>query len=140
MNQTKPKHLPYHLFALLLALDVTVLLIEKTTSNRAAGEGWQLAVSYLVQPLMWSIFALKLCQLWTWTIILGRVDISLAFPLTSLSYPAAMLAATVVLGERLSWEVWLGGMLITIGAAVMGPGESNTTRDIHAAAQPEVPS
>jgi drug/metabolite transporter (DMT)-like permease len=137
MNQNRPRQFPYPLFILLLALDVIVFLIEKTASIRASGQGIQLAASYLGQPWIWAVLALKLCQLRTWTAILGRVNISLAFPLTSLAFPVAMLAATLVLGERLEWQVWLGGLLITAGAAVMGPGDADAHGDVHPAASPE---
>jgi drug/metabolite transporter (DMT)-like permease len=106
---------------LLLALDVIVFLIEKTASNHANGTGLALALSFLRQPWIWAILVLKVGQLAMWTVILARVNISLAFPLTSLGFPLAMLAAVVVLGERLTWQVWLGGLLITVGCVVMGP-------------------
>ncbi len=113
---------PILLFSLLMVLDVTVLLIEKTASNRAAGTGLDLARSFLSQPWVWLVLLLKVGQLVTWTAILARVDISLAFPLTSISYPLAMCAAVFVLSERPSWQIWLGAILITLGASIMGPG------------------
>ncbi|MGA2501793.1 MAG: hypothetical protein ABSH20_28970 [Tepidisphaeraceae bacterium] len=119
---TRKFRFPIFLFCLLMVLDVVVLLIEKTASNRAAGTGLHLATSFLSQPWVWMVLLLKVGQLFTWTAILARVDISLAFPLTSISYPLAMLAAVIVLSERPGWQIWIGGILITIGASVMGPG------------------
>lgn len=116
------RRFPTFLFCQLMVLDVMVLLVEKIASNRVDGEGWSLVEGFVSQPWLWLVLGLKVGQLVTWTAILARADISLAFPLSSLSYPLAMLASTLVLGEVLGWQVWAGGILITAGAAVMGPG------------------
>src|SRR5262249_7653864 len=124
MNRDARQKFPYPLFGLLLALDVSVFLVEKTASRNASGQGMDFFYDLATRPWLWIILVIKLSQLRVWTSILRRVDISLAFPLTSLSYPAAMLAAVIVLGETLSWQVWVGGLLITLGAIVMGPSMS----------------
>ena len=49
-----------------------------------------------------------------------RVDLSLAYPLTSVSVPLVMLAATLIFNEPLGWQVWAGALLITAGVALLG--------------------
>ena len=133
---TRKFRFPILLFCLLMVLDVFVLLIEKTASNHAAGAGLSLAKSFLSQPWVWIVLLLKVGQLITWTAILARVDISLAFPLTSISYPLAMLAAVIFLHETPGWQIWLGGILITIGASVMGPGTHHDAKSLPLEVQP----
>ena len=124
---TAPRHsFPVGWFSLLMVLDVGVLLVEKTASLRSTGEGLTLLISYLSQPWVWLIFAIKLTQLRTWTIILSRTELSLAFPLTALAIPLTMAAAVVVFGEHPGLTVWIGGALITVGAMVMEPNGSHT--------------
>lgn len=53
-------------------------------------------------------------------ILAGR-QIGWAYPLTSLAYPLTMILAAVVLAERYDWHVWVGAVLISAGAAVIGP-------------------
>jgi drug/metabolite transporter (DMT)-like permease len=116
---------PIFLFLVMLGLDVGTLLVDKAASDHAQGEGVAWAVSVMSQAWVWAVLLMKAGQLFTWTAILARVDISLAFPLTSLSYPLAMLAAIAVFHETLSWQIWLGGLLITAGAILMGPGSGH---------------
>jgi drug/metabolite transporter (DMT)-like permease len=114
--------LPYLLLGLLLSADVASYLFEKIACTRAGGEGWKLLLGLLRQPLFWAALALGLVQLWTWTRILGRVDLSVAYPISGLNMPLALIAATVLLHERLSLQVWMGAALITLGGAIIGPG------------------
>jgi drug/metabolite transporter (DMT)-like permease len=130
----RPSKFPYLLFTALLCLDITTFLVEKTGSTHAAASGREFALAILTQPWLWLVLSLKLLQLFTWTRILATIDISLAFPLTGLAYPLTMLAAVVLLKEHLDWQVWLGGILITLGAAVLGQGEHPP-----AIAQPQQP-
>jgi drug/metabolite transporter (DMT)-like permease len=117
---------PYLLLGLLLLCDVTAFLFEKVATVRADGQGWAFLVALLHQPLFWSSLALGPIQLVLWTRILSRLDLSKAYPITGLNMPLTLIAATVILGERLSWQVWVGASLITLGGAIIGPGAGKT--------------
>jgi undecaprenyl phosphate-alpha-L-ara4N flippase subunit ArnE len=129
MTKLIPNRFPYVLFTCLMGLDVTVFLIEKITSTTATGEGMAFLRNLIAQPSLAAMLVLKLMQLWIWTRILATVNISLAFPLTSIGYPLTMLAAVFLLHEKLSWQVWLGGGLITVGAAILGYSEEPAAID-----------
>ena len=124
MNAPLPtlRRLPYLLFVLLFSLDVASYLLDKIASHHAAtgGEGWHFYLTIATQPWIWLAFALAPLQLWTWTRILRGVDLSLAYPITSMSYPLTMVAACIGLGERVDWRVWLGAILITVGVGILG--------------------
>jgi undecaprenyl phosphate-alpha-L-ara4N flippase subunit ArnE len=110
------------LFAALLAMDTGVDMIQKTASNLAAPAGGDYAyyLSLLTHPWVWAAVAITPLQLWTWTRILARVDLSLAYPVTSLGTPLTMICAVILLHERLPWPVWLGAGFVTAGVIVMG--------------------
>lgn len=112
----------YFLLIALLLADASCFLLEKIACNRAEGEGWKFLASVLHQPYFWIAITLGPIQLWLWTRILGKMDLSLAYPLTGLNMPLTLVAATVLLGERLPWPVWTGAGLIMLGGAIMGPG------------------
>jgi drug/metabolite transporter (DMT)-like permease len=111
---------PYALLGLLLALDVAVFMLQKTASLRASGHGVSFFASLGLQIWTWLALALGPVQLVIWTRILGRMDISLAYPLTSLAYPLTLLCAEFILGESVDRQVWMGAIMITLGAAIMG--------------------
>jgi len=121
----------YALLVLLLAMDVTALLLQKLASTRAAaavGAGGSEAsasfyFSMIRHPWVWLAIVLAPIQLLTWTTILGALDLSIAYPITSLGYPLTMLAAAILFGERLPPTVWAGAALITLGVAIVGTGE-----------------
>jgi drug/metabolite transporter (DMT)-like permease len=124
MNNAVKKPIPYGLFCILLTLDVIALLFEKIAADHAmpspGGSGIQFYKTLVTQPWMWLGIGLGPIQLWIWTKILARTDLSLAFPVSSLSYPLTMIASEILLREKLSLVVWLGAILITIGVAIVG--------------------
>ncbi len=73
----------------------------------------------VVQGWTWVGIGLALLQLWVWTGILARTELSLAFPISSLCYPLTMVAAQYVFREPLGWSVWAGALLITLGVAIV---------------------
>jgi undecaprenyl phosphate-alpha-L-ara4N flippase subunit ArnE len=120
----------YGLLVLLLAMDVTALLLQKLASIRAAagtGGAESGSISFYANmirhPWVWLALVLAPIQLLTWTTILGALDLSIAYPITSLGYLLTMLAAAILFGEHLGPSVWVGAMLITLGVAMVGTTE-----------------
>ncbi|HEY9746505.1 MAG TPA: hypothetical protein V6C99_09850 [Oculatellaceae cyanobacterium] len=113
------KGFPFKLMLALLLIDVAVMVCNKVTElNSAVGDNFY--GNLVFQPTFWLGLLLSLLQLWTWTSILARTRLSLAYPVASLSYPLTMLAAQCFFAEKLSLLVWLGGALITFGVAIVG--------------------
>jgi drug/metabolite transporter (DMT)-like permease len=117
--------MPYLLLAALLCVDVSTYLLEKVACSRAGGEGLVFLLAMLRQPLLWISLALGPLQLFLWTKILGRLDLSVAYPISGLNMPLTIIASTILLGEKLSWSVWIGAALITLGGAIIGPGQGD---------------
>jgi undecaprenyl phosphate-alpha-L-ara4N flippase subunit ArnE len=57
-----------------------------------------------------------------WTLALRRLDISVAFPLGSLSFVAVAVLSSLILGEVVGGKRWVGIALILTGAALLGAG------------------
>jgi drug/metabolite transporter (DMT)-like permease len=115
--------MPVLLISALLCADVSSYLFEKIACNRINADGWALLIGLPRQPLFWAAMALEPLQLFLWTRILGKVDLSAAYPISGLNMPLTVLAATLLLGESLSWQVWTGAILICAGGAIIGPGQ-----------------
>jgi drug/metabolite transporter (DMT)-like permease len=115
------RRFPIFLFVCLLGFDVVNFLLQKTASNHAQGDGIAYARSLVTHPFLWIALAIGPIHLGVWTRIISRVDISLAYPLTSMSYPLTIFAAQLILHEHLRWTVWVGVVFITTGAAILGP-------------------
>ena len=111
---------PWVVFALLLLLDVVVWMIEKIGVLRVGPGDATFIWGVAAQPLIWIAIALGPVQLWLWTRILRKADLSLAYPLTSLAYPLTMICAQVFFHEHIGWMVWLGAILIASGVALIG--------------------
>lgn len=110
---------PVKLMIALLVIDVMVMVFYKAAELSVPAN--QPYYSYLaMQPALWLGLVFSLLQLWTWTSILARTKLSVAYPIASLSYPLTMLAAQWIFSERLNIYVWLGGLLITLGVAIIG--------------------
>ena len=75
----------------------------------------QLATNiYVIGGAIALIFALL-----TWLILISKVDLSFAHPMTSLAYVTIPLAATFFLREPLHWPQMLGIALIVVGVVVI---------------------
>ena len=112
------------LFALLLTLDVSVMLIFKYVELSLHLEPtyfFKVATS----PLVWTGLTIAAMQLWVWTRILKRTELSLAYPICSMAYPITMLMATLLFHERLSLQVWIGALFIVGGVILIGATSQN---------------
>ncbi|MGB8259574.1 MAG: DMT family transporter [Terracidiphilus sp.] len=58
---------------------------------------------------------------------LSWADLTYVMPATSLGYVFMALLAHFWLGESISWQRWLGIVLITVGAGSVAHGPANTT-------------
>jgi drug/metabolite transporter (DMT)-like permease len=123
--------LPVALFAVLTVLDTSVFVLDKIASLHAVDVGGPFYLRVVTQPWIYLAFALGPFQLLVWTRILKRIDLSLAYPLTTISYLATMLVSQLVFKEPLGVRVWAGAVLITAGVAVLGGSHgSNSTQGV----------
>lgn len=71
-------------------------------------------------PAIWGGIALHVVEFFLWLEILGRLPLSIAFPLESISYVIVLLATRIFLREAISIRRWAGVGLICAGIAVLG--------------------
>jgi drug/metabolite transporter (DMT)-like permease len=115
------------LIAATILLDVFGQLGFKLGLNRAdvsdsSAAGHVFWLRLFTQPwLLFGIAAYAL-EFFLWLAVLSRIELSIAFPLASLSYCGVLLASRVVLGEKISRRRWTGCGLITLGAALVCSG------------------
>jgi len=119
MMKRSPHSFPWITFALLLLLDVVVWMIEKRGVSGVNSDEAFFMLGVASQPLIWIAIALGPLQLWLWTRILSKSDLSLAYPLTSFAYPLTMICAQCFFHEHVGWMVWLGAIFVTAGVALI---------------------
>ena len=64
--------------------------------------------------------ALYAVEFGCWLFVLSRLDLSLAFPIATLSYVGVVLASRLFLREPVSPRRWIATLLIAAGAACIG--------------------
>ncbi len=74
----------------------------------------------LRSPAIWAGVLVHAVEFAVWIEILGRLPLSTAFPLESVSFVVVLLATRVFLGEAVPLRRWLGVGLICAGIAVLG--------------------
>jgi len=131
------KHIPIGLFAILLLTDVTVFVCEKlgaASAGNAVGDQVAFYLRLLQTPSVWVVIGLAPVQLFLWSTILKKTELSVAYPFTSLCFPVTMLASCLVFHEQISLAAWVGGILITVGVGLVGglDSDKNTKTDAHA--------
>lgn len=120
MNIKQRKPISYVMLFALITLDVTIMLLEKLSANIASDNGIYFYINLLCIPWTWLAIFLAAGQLWVWTRIIARTELSIAYPISSLSYPLTVLAAQLFLKEQFDLKIWIGVLFITIGVAIVG--------------------
>ncbi len=118
-----------HVVMLMLVAAAALALGETSLAKgmrQTAAQGGVLSAqvrAVAINVWVWAGCALLLVHLGLYMLALRGADLSLALPLTAMSYPLAALLAKYGLGESVgSWR-WFGTLLITAGVAVVAIGE-----------------
>ncbi|MDE1996349.1 MAG: EamA family transporter [Rhizobiaceae bacterium] len=86
--------------------------------KHSAGDG-SLRAS-LARPVIWLGILFWAVELVAWTVVLGRVPLTIAFPLMALSYVAIALAGAVIFKEHINLRHAAGVFFVTAGVACVG--------------------
>jgi uncharacterized membrane protein len=63
--------------------------------------------------------------------LLGWADLSYVLPVTSASYALTVVAGWYFFTEKISWQHWMGTLMIMTGVTVVGLTRPNTTSEEH---------
>lgn len=119
-NEVQKIKFPYVLFIIFLILEIGVFLSHKMVSNNSSGDGLSFYLDLMTKPWILISMGLALMQFFFWTRVLAKANLSLAYSLSSISYPITMIAACFIFKEQLPIIVWIGGIIITIGVIIIG--------------------
>lgn len=112
---------------ILVSTEVADWIFDKVAILHSNGVGIEFYISLVAKPWIWFGLLTAPLQLWLWTRILRKTDLSTAYPATTLSYPLTMLSAVFLFGEHLSPLVWIGALLVMAGVAAIGIREPEAT-------------
>jgi drug/metabolite transporter (DMT)-like permease len=78
-------------------------------------------------------FGIALLIVWLLTrmTLLSWADLSFVLPVTAIGYVLSAISGKYVFEERISWQRWLGTLLIVGGVALVGMTRPNTTAGAH---------
>lgn len=112
---------PYLALGINLFLLVGGQLLWKLGMDQPQGELplWRFA---LLSPLIWGGLVLYGLATLLWLFVLTRLPLSVAYPIQATAYVLGMVAARGLLGESISTTSWAGGVLILLGAGLVGFG------------------
>ena len=109
----------YLLLAVLWGVGAEVLLKYSLRREGELDLGWSMVWRLAHNPLFWVSCLCIGLGFMAWVALLSRVDLGVAWGLSSISYIAALLAARAFLGEPLTALRWIGIVLITAGALLL---------------------
>ena len=114
-----------------------VVVVANVAGNFALSWGMKHSVSAL-SPLAlvkgvftpWILVGIGLLSLWMLTrlTLLSWADLSFVLPVTSVGYVLAALMGRLFLDEQVSWQRWMGTVLIVAGTAMVGSTYPRTTQ------------
>jgi uncharacterized membrane protein len=104
-------------------LFVTLVIVSNTLGNTALSVGMKEASGPLLAALLnpWVAAGILLLIFWTVTrmTLLSWADLSYVLPVTSIGYVLNAMIGRFFLNEMVSWERWLGTLLIVAGASLV---------------------
>ncbi len=78
-------------------------------------------IAAVLRPKVFGGFCFYVVGTLVWLFVLSRVDLSIAFPLFSMSYFLVVILSATVLKERVAWKFAIVGLvLISIGVSFIG--------------------
>ena len=115
------------LFAVAIALEVVATVLFKKGTNRLVNsirQGWLSHLDNIINALRTKEIALGIflyaIEYVFWIAFLASVDISKAFPLSSVQIVLILLASRLILKEHVNAYRWLGATLIVVGIYLVG--------------------
>jgi|GEM_PF-3557720 len=124
------KKISYELFIALALVDTVIYITEKLAVVHSSGAGIMFYANIFLQLWIWVGLFLAVLQLLLWLKILNKNDLSLAYPITSLSTPTTMLVAQFFFNEHLSLQVWIGTLLISAGIVLISSKDNRVDKEI----------
>jgi len=115
------------LFMSAITLEVVATVLFKKGTGRLANsirKGWLSHLDNIINALKTKEIALGIflyiIEYVLWIAFLASVEISKAFPLSSIQIVLILLASKFILKERITQKRWIGGLLIMIGIYLVG--------------------
>jgi len=115
------------LFMSAITLEVAATVLFKKGTSRLANslrKGWLSHLDNIINALKTKEIALGIflyiIEYVLWIAFLASVEISKAFPLSSIQIVLILLASKFILKERITHRRWIGGVLIMIGIYLVG--------------------
>ena len=84
------------------------------------------AAAIISNPWLWIGIILYLVNFFLWITLLSRVDLSVAFPMSSLTYVIVPVLAMFFLREKVHPARWAGIVFIIIGVSLAGRAARNS--------------
>lgn len=107
---------------------IAQLLLKMGMSSPAiqramAGSVTSVYLLAITNPLIWAGMLFFAASAGLWLLVLGKLDVSMAYPLTALGLVATTLAGIFLLGEVVSMAKLIGIALILAGVLVLAAGK-----------------
>lgn len=106
---------PVPLILMNVLLLTTGQILWKIGLNQAGGFNMANAVKVLFSPLIIAGIVLFVIATGIWFAVLGKTDLSFAYPLQSTAYVLGMLAAWLIFKEVIPLTRWIGAGVIILG-------------------------
>lgn len=110
------------LWVVFLTLDTLAQIIFKMggAELESAHNITSFANTALTSPMVWIAIICYISMFFLWMLILQKMEVSQAFPLTGLTYITVPFCAYFLLNETIPWERGIGIGVILIGVVLLG--------------------
>jgi multidrug transporter EmrE-like cation transporter len=79
-------------------------------------------VRILLNPYVFTGMTFYVVNVFLWLDVLSKANLSYVYPFLSLAYAAVVITSALILGEQLTWQRFIGVVIITAGVYIVSQG------------------
>lgn len=110
----------YPLILVCIVLVTAGQLCFRVMARQGEGEGEEGVLAALRRPFLWLGILCFIGFYGLWFVVLSKVELSTAYPLTSLDYVLVTICSSVLLKEKVGARRWAGVACIVAGVVLIG--------------------
>lgn len=108
----------YLLLLISILFSSAAQIFQKLASEDLKSHSGSTLQLFFKPNILLSIFFLG-TGLLLWLAVLGKLELSIAYPMLSLGYVLVMLAAKFIFNEQIPFRRWLGALIIVLGITLL---------------------
>jgi drug/metabolite transporter (DMT)-like permease len=104
---------------------ICMKFVSLSFSQKTLGTTWLIEMSH--SPWFWASIILDIAGFLSWVTVLKNTKISIAFPLTSVSFVTVLIASNLIFNEQITLQHYIGTLFLLFGIYLLSKNDKLKT-------------